>query len=336
MARVAIRTTASREKGLGHVERSYALGQALAREGHRVRYFVETGGLAEKRLAARGAEVVPIDPGEDESERILSEGPGIVVFDVGSTEHGRIVPYKEAGTFVVTFDDLGDGRYLADLVVDANLTEATNPRKIVTSTRFLLGPEHAVLRSEVVRRIPHKRRHKGRLERLLVTFGGTDPEGLTVRTVRSLERLPERIEVVVAVGPGVSKNRAKALDAALLASGRDFEVAVDPDLPAKMREADLGIVSAGITLYEAAALGLPTIAIAANKGELPNLNQFERAGATRALGLAAHGPDAEILPSVLALEDPDARRALSDAGMRLVDGRGLERVVAGIEEMVAG
>lgn len=332
MGRIVFRSDASHEGGIGHVERSARLGAALGAKGHDVTHVVRAGGLAEKRLRAKGVVPLTYERDEEEIRTVLDVRPGLAVLDLGNNPHERVAALKKAEVGVATFDDLGDGRYVADLVVDANLAEAKNPRKMETTTRFLLGPLYAVVDPRLA--AGRRKRRYERFRRLAVALGGTDPENVTVKVVRALGRLDPNIEVTIVLGPGF--RGGKTLDAALLESPRDLDVRIAPDDFAEILvAADVGIVGGGLTLAEAAAAGLPAIVLAQNKAQLANAQNLADAGGCVHLGLGRNVPEGEILAAVRALEDPEKRRALGEAAARHVDGKGLERVVGALEQLIA-
>lgn len=336
MTTVAIRVDATKEIGFGHLERMVELGAALAAENHRPVFVTRAGSVGLDRLRARGVErIVEVAEKADvaaESDAILAAGPGLVILDIGPTSHALMAALKAPGCFLVSFDDLGDGRYLADIVVDANLTEKTNPRKIVTPTRFLFGPAHAAV-SRACRAARKLRRRFGPLRRVVVAAGGSDPAGVTAGVAAGLSTLANEIAVELVLGPAFAGQ--KALDKALLASIRTFSIVEAPaDFAERLRAADLGILSGGVTLFEAAHLGLPALVIAQNAAQLRNLPPFEAAGGIVNLGLAAHKPYGNLIAAIRELGPEEKRRAMAAALEKSVDGEGIARIVVAIREML--
>jgi spore coat polysaccharide biosynthesis predicted glycosyltransferase SpsG len=336
----AIRVDADREIGFGHLERAIAVARELKEANHEPVFVTREKSLAVTRLAERGFSAVEtFTPGDTaeatlhaEVDAVLRRGPGLVIFDVGSTSHDLAASVKAVGGFVVTFEDLGDGRYLADLVVDANLTESTNPRKMMTTTRYLLGPEYAIISPECLK-AKRKRRRVQDLRKVIVSCGGSDPAGVTAHVIPALTTLDTEIDVEVVIGPAFA--HAAELDKAILKSPRICSIVEAPlDLPARLRAADVGIICGGVTLYEAAFLGLPSIVIAQNPMQLRNLPPFESRRAIINLGLAANNPYPNILPALRRLGDQAERKAMSEALEKYVDGRGIQRFVTAVREVL--
>ncbi len=333
MSVTTIRVDADLATGFGHLERSMALARELQAMNYRPVFVTREQGLAAGRLRACGfSDVQTFEEGTSELDAVLLPGPGIVVFDIGPTAHALVAGVKAVGAHVVSFEDLGDGRYLADLVVDANLLPGTNPKKMETPTRYLLGPDYAIL-SAAVLAAKRRRRKSGRVRRILVSCGGSDPAAVTVGVVNGLSSLDSEIEVELVLGPAFP--HAKKLNAALLAASRSFTISESPtDLADRLRAADLGILSGGVTLFEAAYLGLPALVIAQHQAQLKNLAPFESRGGIINLGLASHEPYNNLKSAIREVNDPERLATMSVAQDSYVDGKGLGRVVTAMRAMV--
>lgn len=334
MTTVVFRTDADQEIGFGHITRSLSVADALTEYGHEPVFVTSRSGSVKSWIAARrDYDVLTFGKSESETEKIFERGPGLVVFDVRDTEHKLMAAVKEVGCFIVTFEDLGEGRYLADLVIDSNLTEKTNPKKMETKTRYLLGPDYAVI-SDECQKARKGSRQFGELTRILLSFGGSDPAGITPNAVRALAHLNSDIDIELITGPAFAQS--KALGRALLEVSRNFLV-VDspPDFPTRLRSADLGIISGGVTLCEAAYLGLPTIVIAQNKHQLSNAEPFAQNGGVVSLGQAGEDAYGRLLPTVKELADPKKREEMSHANTDYIDGKGIDRIANEIKELIS-
>src|SRR5687767_2587407 len=98
---------------------------------------------------------------------------------------------REAGQRLLVTDDLGGaGHYHANIVLNQNggaRAELYSSRQ--PDTELLLGPKFALLRREFSGRHIQERSVPTRAGKLLVTFGGADPHGATLKAVRALEML---------------------------------------------------------------------------------------------------------------------------------------------------
>src|SRR5262249_49088892 len=99
------------------------------------------------------------------------------------------------------------------------------------------------------------------------------------------------------------------------------------------------VLSGGVTLYEACAIGLPAIGISVVPGQRPSVAGLARLGAVVDGGHAV--PARQTADRVARLLDnlidaPVRRRALSTTARRVVDGHGARRVAAVLRPILSG
>ncbi len=120
-----------------------------------------------------------------------------MVNDVLDTSEEEVLIERAAGYRVVNVEDLGRGARFADWVVNALYPVS---ERWVSELRS--GPEYATLRSEF-QNLPQKQIREP-AERVLITFGGTDPAGLAGRCARLLSAELPDVEVCVVPAPGAT------------------------------------------------------------------------------------------------------------------------------------
>ena len=230
-------------------------------------------------------------------------------------------------TRLLFFDDYGHGApHSADVVLNQNPSAtlqqyAARDRK----TRLLLGLRFATLRAQFAAWRGWERSTPARAQRLLVTFGGTDPARVTFKAIEALrDDTTLSVEIIVGAGNPFCSEIERACAGTHLRVRRDVT-----DMPALMAECDFALAAAGSTTLECVFLGLPLNVFAVAD------NQRELARALAACGVARDlGWHSEIAPEAIAeavaqlREDGAARAAMSAAGRALVDGHGAARVVA--------
>jgi spore coat polysaccharide biosynthesis predicted glycosyltransferase SpsG len=188
----------------------------------------------------------------------------------------------------------------------------------------LLGPRYALLG----RRFRLAQRREGRepalAERVLVTFGGADPDNVTLAVLEALEpELPAHVRVLV--GPA---NPHHGSLARWTASRRNVELLRGAtDLPAVMRWADLAVSAPGTTVFELAWLGVPMLLTAIASNQLGSGASLSESGAALYCGPFGPAAAAELRSQFRALlRDPSRRASLARTARSLIDGRGAERV----------
>jgi spore coat polysaccharide biosynthesis predicted glycosyltransferase SpsG len=95
--------------------------------------------------------------------------------------------------------------------------------------------------------------------------------------------------------------------------------------------ADLAVTAGGQTMLEAAALGIPTIAVPVAANQESQTKALADAGAVR---LATVGDALNEVGNLA--EDALARRTLSEAARAAVDGKGARRVAGEVASLAGG
>ncbi len=148
---------------------------------------------------------------------------------------------------------------------------------------------------------------------MLITFGGTDVDDFTRRTLDCIEPVcRERgIRIRVVAGPGYAHKEAMEAHVAALGSSL-VEFTYATNVMSRMMEgADLAVCSAGRTVYELAHMRVPAIVVAHHEREARHT--FARAHNGFAyLGIMDAISDDRLRSAFLELLEPEARRRLFD------------------------
>ena len=113
-------------------------------------------------------------------------------------------------------------------------------------------------------------------------------------------------------------------------AGRVRHVTAPTGLAPWLARVDVAIVGGGVSLYEAVAAGVPTVAIPVVAAQRPTIRGF----AARRLAVDAGGPGASrrlvarrvVQRFARLVRDVELRRTMHVEGPRAVDGRGAQRV----------
>lgn len=337
---VLLRTDAGSDIGLGHLQRCLSLAAALKREGVTSRVLMNENAETPAYLARFGFSAETVGAAVSWSREDLAatveaaarHGVQAVLVDARDVTAAYLDGLREAGCYVIIRDDTARFPFSCQLVLNGN-ADARRLRYVSSSgqTRFLLGPEYAVLREEFwsvparVIRYP--------VQQVLVILGGADPQRLMPGLLRLLDDVPGGFGVTAVVGPYFKERKTIRQTAAGLR--RRVRVLESPTaLRERMLEADVAISGGGQTLYELSRVGCPTVAIQVGLDQVGQLQALADAGCVRSVGNAEEGdPLARVRDAVQALvEDVPAREAMAKMGQRLVDGQGASRVV---REMLA-
>lgn len=302
---------------MGHFFRAMNLAGALERAGQSSIMLINADEPSQRMLRSDGFahRVVELDDFQSDWEGRLIENQGIHVWvnDRLNTDARHAANVKRRGIPLATFDDRGDGAVAADLNIAAL---AFDDDEKLHGKEVLRGLDYIILDPG----IKQYRRVRKDAGKLLVTLGGSDTYGVTVKVVRCL-RKANRAATVIA-GPGF-RHHAELREA--LGPGIEIKQGV-PSLIAEFMDYELAITGGGITPFEANASGLPCILIANELFEVPVAQKLASLG-----GAVFAGYHDKIEESILTAKLP--LRAMSEAGIAHVGLEGTDRVVAALQSL---
>ena len=222
----------------------------------------------------------------------------------------------------------------AHIVVSPYFFRATCPSPATDDKRILLfGPSYFIFRREFIEaaRVHRTIAKEGR--RILVTVGGGDDLHLTAKIVRALCALSERnLSARVVLGPTYSDElKREVADLLIGFKGNYALLDHNTNMAEAMLWADLAITGDGLTKYETAVTGTPSIMLSRPNSEKALNKEFEKAGTTLHLGDGSL-IDIDLLADKIqeVLQDYPRRMLMSQRGKALVDGQGLKRIIAKI------
>jgi len=265
--------------------------------------------------------------------------PNLILSDQGDTSHEIMRIFRATQALVLSFDDLGEGGYSAHILVDANREKENTSKKKKThhspvngykqiyqiEQTELFGAEYMLLKPQFA----EQRRKRGipplKPKHVLVAMGGGDKNGASIKAINGI--LDSGIgEIQGTVILGMAFSMRKELEETL--QGRwEIHTGV-PNMAEYMLEADIGIISGGITLYEAASIGLPSITICTAIHQLPIATRLESDGCTICMEMDYQISETDIGECFSSLyKDWQKRIYMSQRGKVLVDGKGIFRIV---------
>ncbi len=262
---VVFRVDGDKEIGLGHVYRAITLANRMFNQ-NLCFLMDESKKLGIEKVSEYNYPIVTFAERDDMLLKLDEIHPDIVINDILDTDEDYILKLKEKGFFTVNFEDLGAGADYADLVVNA-LYEKSEP-----PSNSYYGYKYVCLRDEFF--IFNPKEIEKDVKKILLLFGGSDPNNLTLRSLKAAEKLNLRdisVSVVLGLGYGF-KNELDAYVNRLKNNGFKIEIKENVKTIAKLlSKADLVVTSNGRTIYEVAAMGVPCISISQNEREVRHL-----------------------------------------------------------------
>lgn len=243
--------------GLGHAYNALLIANDIL--DHDILFLVDKHSLlAKDKIASKNYQVI-LQKKEKLCSDILAINPDIVINDILDTSKAYINTLKENGLTVINFEDLGPGAYEADYVVNA-----IYPEKHSLPNHFF-GEKYFILRDEFILATP--RAINKTVTRVLLTFGGVDPENLTKKVIDAIYNycINKNIEIHLIAGFGYTQyTTLDAFDRVNIHHNSS-------NIADQMMQSDIIFTSAGRTIYEVASLGRPAIVLAQNMREMSHL-----------------------------------------------------------------
>lgn len=351
--KVFFRVDASAQIGIGHLMRCLTLAEALRERGVGIRFFCRehTGNLiallhqkampvtvlpsqaindltfAEDYAAWLG--VTQVEDAGQTIEAINGEKPDWLVVDHYGLDiewEQRLRPHVSK---LIVIEDLANRHHDCDVLLDQNYSDGGEKRYgylVPENCRLLLGPRYALLRSEYSAHRKTLRTRNGQVRKVLVFFGGTDPQNMTGLALEALSQAALRhLDVDVVVGSNNPHRETLAKQARERPQTTIYGPL--PHLADLMAQADLAIGAGGATTWERMCLGLPTVVISIAENQR---TASEALAKVQLVQYAGHFSDMNIetLSQLLRQFSHDAERlaGLSIQNQLQVDGFGALRL----------
>lgn len=330
------------------------LATALHRKGARCRFICRNHkGNFKARIQLEGFEVVVLtetgsscssstpessDPAtwlgvegrvdaQETIEALGSERPDWLIVDHYSLEahwHQSLRPH--CGKIMV-IDDLANRNYDCDLFLDQNLMAVMEKRYdhlLPDSCPRLLGPHFALLQTCYADLHLQAPPRLGPVRRLLVSFGGTDPHGLTETALDALQGLGGPDLRVDLVGNDQSPQWPRLMERVRGLPHLKLHSSLDT-LAALILRADLALGAGGVTSWERCCLGLPALVVTTAENQKGIAEELHRRKLIRYLGHHSSLP-ARALATALRDVLHENLEEWSRHCLAVVDGQGAERV----------
>jgi spore coat polysaccharide biosynthesis protein SpsF len=321
--------------GYGHVKRMIALARALRdREGIGALFAVNGSEDALLPIKHAGFEAALVASGpETLSIMMKAHSPDLLICDLREgLDRADIETLSAQVNLAVCVDDGSARRLACDLAYYPPVPQALALNWSGSHCAPHIGWAWALLGTT---RNPAALRVHASQPTLLVTMGGTDPLGLTLRAAKALVKLDPVFRARFVIGPGVPQPKALARQIANLCSNFETLEGAD-DLAPEYAAADLALCAFGVTAYELAAYGVPAIYLGLTEDHAQSACAFEAAGIGVSLGVAEHVSNDDIATVVWTLlNDAATREDMRAAGMKHIDGQGAERIAASIVQALA-
>ena len=274
--RIAIRVDSSTQIGTGHFMRCLTLADELVQRGAQVR-FISRHILSYllDMLTKKGIEFMPLENEKGPSN--IDELPHAHWLEVSQQQDAQatvkaisdqswdwlIVDHyaldirwelvlRNSVQKIFVIDDIADRRHDCDMLLDQNFYKNMEIRYkglISSQCTKLFGPNYALLRREFIETRKRLRKRDGKIKKIFVSFGGSDPTNETVKALEAIHLLGKtNIEVDVVIGTSSIHRETIATICDLMQEVKiHYQVSNMAEL---MANADLSIGAGGATTWE--------------------------------------------------------------------------------------
>ena len=354
---ILIRTDSSHNIGIGHVMRCLVLAETLRDQGHTVTFMCrELPGNINFHIINKNFSLISLPYNESQQaslsiyslhqqwlgeirkidiQQTLSHLAQIDPIDWLIVDHYGLdlsweSQYRNYTKQLLVIDDLADRKHDCDILLDQNYYRDPSLRYhnlLPYHCNTLIGPQYALIRSEFIEARKNITSRRKKIQRLMVSLGGSDNHNGTETILMGIQHLNrDDIHIDVVLG-ATSPN--KEIIREFCAINKNFSF----HCPAKnmaelMQDADLAIGSSGSTTWERCCLGLPSLVvkIAENQNEI--IHQGLSIGIFNYLGEVSALDEHTVTDKLNdIIYKSEVLQAMSNNGMQLVDGLGAQRVV---------
>ena len=275
-----LRADASSSIGVGHVMRSLSLGEALLDEGFGVELVsFELAPSLQSLATSCGVELVEIacaPRSSEDAQFVLQRNANIVVVDGYEFSREFFAVLEASSTpFAVVDDNAETNAQSPSAVINQNPhASASMYAQLQGNPKLLLGLQYAMVRKEV--REVAAMNLSSREGEVFVAMGGADFLGLTAPIVEALAETG--LQIRVAVG---HTNTQRVHIQKLADQLGNVTLIEQQDYVSSLASAHVAVLAAGSSLWEACAVGTPSIGLVVADNQFASANAAKKLGFTR-------------------------------------------------------
>ncbi|MYL37508.1 UDP-2,4-diacetamido-2,4,6-trideoxy-beta-L-altropyranose hydrolase [Halobacillus litoralis] len=325
--RAAVRADASVQWGTGHMMRCLTLAEELRDRGSEVFFICRSCPEGLRKMAEHRSFPVHLleDDGEfsftkdaEQTKELLQSLPPVdwLIVDHYQLDARWEKILKPLVKRLMVIDDLADRPHLCDVLLDQNAYTNLHERYnqwVPPSAVQLLGPEYLLLRKEFLQA---GQRRRSMIRHLLISFGGTDPSGQTMKAMEAVQHLTA-LTVTIVIG-GANEKRQTIQQYASRFPHMTLHVQTS-HMAQLMEKADLVIGAGGSSIWECCYMNLPVVVIQTAANQRETIDALKKKQAIRYVGKAEEVHVDRLRAAVETLvQHPDAAREMADRFSRIM------------------
>lgn len=322
---IAFYCEASTDIGLGHVMRSLTLAQELREKYNaKICFYVNDFEPALNIISKA-----------DFMYSMTNNIPAfdILIIDVLHQTALNDILKKAQFKVLVIIDDLYSFHNIysqADIVVNSQITANDANYDQFPALKKLLGLKHLLLRHSFQKYLTsqqqQEKQKRKEIKNIIVTFGGGDRLGSTLKVLSALNKASLPIKITVIIGNAFPF--VKELEQLRTTLSSQFEILFNVShIEDYMYQANLAFCTAGYTGYELIAVGTPFFIIEQEDEQHPIVQKLVETGAALSLGYHDIVTEEKIITAVKSLlSSPKQLVEMKKKCYGLIDDKGTQRV----------
>lgn len=307
---IAIRADGSKKIGMGHISPMITLARELKRKHFNVVFITFSDPKTLEVLTKNHLPFKTITHPKAFSEIkkiILKLEPRLIINNTWQNEsREHFAALKSSGSKIIGFYQTGLGLRECDVVINPLPSSFVDEKKV--RGKYFFGPEYIIFSKDSRKIAQMSKKIPPQITNVVLAIGGTDKYDLTPRLETDVKKLLPQVKI----------------DSPRNISQLDFLHLI--------HNSDLLITGGATTIFEAAFLAIPTIGVAQEQWEKKTILYAVTKGVCLYGGFRDEIFDR--LEGLISDLNLNTRMMLSNKGKKLVDGKGLGRVIAIIKDLL--
>ena len=291
-----IRCDGSSSIGMGHIYRCLELADELSTKyNYNIIFAVRQSPQGIQIIRSKEFTVIAANEMGFDYELWLSEiidnhNAKAIIFD--SRDHLEkqiLLSLKKKNVVLISIDDNEEKRLACDLVFYPPIPQVLDYGWDSFKGEKYIGWEYVIIRKEFCVEYD---KNNSTTPQLLISMGGSDPFGFTLRILKILSDIENYYIIKVIIGPTYT---TKSLIYDFQKQNKFFEIIEDPENMALiMSQSNLAIASFGVTAYELASMKIPSAYLCISEDHAKSASLFSDNGCAISLGIHDKITDSEL------------------------------------------
>ncbi len=343
---VMIRCDGDSSVGLGHVMRCLSLAQALRDQySVGVRFAMQASNLATEHsgkalleAALFPVDLIPIGANERDwiNTQIALHPVDAIIFDIRTDlPAAALSEWRKQHLLTVCIDEPSERRLNCDLAFYPPVPQIEQMSWQGFNGTLICGWQWILLGASFKQQASFKQlpaASNSQSPQLLISMGGADPAGMTLKAIEALANVKHDHLAHVILGKAFNR----AADAKALADKLKLNINFHHDIrdmAGLINTMDLAIAAFGVTAYELAACGVPSLLLSLSEEHALAAQALHRHEAACSLGIHSEVTPKQLGQQINQLLADDARRqSMREAALSLQIINGADKIAATIKD----